>query len=126
MSCFQLCGNPGLGLLESRAIDLTALEPHAATCRSDPASRRAHTGVNDKASHRNKGFEKVHCLVDSLLPLVMALVDAASLEHIPDSLGEPVRPFAEDQERFPRINHPLVVDSALALGVDNRQAPDVA
>src|SRR5271157_4044657 len=122
--CFL--GKAPLRLLKSLGIDLTALESHAATQSSYSAGRRAHAGINDQASHREQGFDVVDRLVQPLLPVVVVFVYTCSLKHVPNSLRKPAGPLPKDQERLPGIDYPLVVNPALPMSVDDRQAPDVA
>jgi len=60
----------------------------------------------------------VNGFVQPLLPVVVALLHPATLEDIPDSLGKPAGPFTENEKRLPGIDHPLVVNPALPVGVD--------
>ena len=61
-------GKTPLCLLKRLGIDLTALEPHAATQSSHSAGRRAHAGINDQAPRRDQGFEVVDRFVQTLAP----------------------------------------------------------
>ena len=117
-------GNSADRPLKRLWINLTALD-------FMPQRRAATPQVADPmqgsrpGSLRGPGLEVVDRLVQTLLPVVMVLAHTIALEDIPDSFGEPPGPLAEDQERLPGIDHPLVVNPALPLGVDDRQAPDL-
>ena len=65
-------------------------------------------------------------LVQTLVPSRGGPSDAVPLIDIPDCLWEPTGPLAEDQERLPALFTCLWWISALPVGVNDRQAPDVA
>ena len=116
-------GDAPLCLLERLGIDLTALELHAAPKGSDTGRAAPQTWIDYQAARRDEGFEKMNRFVQTLLPVVMALIDSASLEDIPDRLWEPAGPLAENQERLPCVDDPFVVDATLPMVMNDRQAP---
>jgi hypothetical protein len=118
-------GDPLTRLTVRRVIDFTSNEFHPATNCRDPCCPTPRTGVNDEAARWNKGSDEMNRFVQSLLPGMMFFIGAIALENVPNCLGKTTRSLPEHQKRLPRIDHPLVVNSALALIVDDCHAPDI-